>query len=98
MQGGYEWLGLGLIVLHFAVPYALLLSRDVKRDTRRLRLIAGWLVFVRILDYFWYVSPEFHKDGFTISLLDIALPIALGGIFLALYAMQLAYTAAAAVE
>ena len=89
MQGGYEWLGVGLIVLHFAAPYALLLSRDVKRDVTRLRAIAAWLVLVRILDYFWYISPEFHKEGFTISLLDIALPIAIGGIFLAIYAMQL---------
>jgi len=89
MQGGYEWLGLGLIVLHFAAPYALLLSRDVKRDVNRLRWIAAWLVFIRIIDYFWYVSPEFHQEGFTISLLDVALPIALGGIFVALYAMYL---------
>jgi hypothetical protein len=88
MQGGYEWLGVVLILLHFAVPYALLLSRDVKRDTTRLRVIAAWLVFIRIADYYWYVAPEFH-DGFSISLLDVALPIALGGIFLALFAIQL---------
>jgi hypothetical protein len=88
MSNGYQWLGVGLIVLHFAVPYALLLSRDIKRDTVRLRLIAGWLVFIRIIDYFWYVAPEFH-DRFNVSLLDIALPVALGGIFLALFAMQL---------
>ncbi len=88
MHNGYEWLGVALILLHFAVPYALLLSRDVKRDVNRLRVIAAWLVFIRIIDYFWYVAPEFH-EGFSVSLLDVALPIALGGIFLALFAMQL---------
>lgn len=88
MDNGYQWLGVALIVLHFAVPYALLLSRDVKRDTKRLRLIAAWLVFIRIIDYFWYVAPEFH-ERFSVSLLDIGLPIALGGIFVALFAMQL---------
>ena len=88
MTGGYQWLGVALIVLHFAVPYALLLSRDVKRDSNRLRWIAAWIVFIRIIDYFWYVAPEFH-EGFNPSLLDIALPVALGGIFVALFAMQL---------
>jgi hypothetical protein len=88
MNNGYQWLGVGLIVLHFVVPYALLLSRDVKRDTNRLRLIAAWLVFIRIIDYYWYVAPEFH-EGFNVSLLDVSLPVALGGIFLALFAMQL---------
>ncbi|HYU78145.1 MAG TPA: hypothetical protein VEK56_04120 [Vicinamibacterales bacterium] len=89
LRGGYQWLGAGLILLHFAVPYALLLSRDLKRDVNRLRLVAGWLVFIRLLDYFWYVSPEFHTERFTLSLLDVALPIAIGGVFLALYAAQL---------
>jgi hypothetical protein len=88
MQGGYEWLGVVLILLHFAAPYALLLSRDVKRDTTRLRAIAAWLVFIRFADYYWYVAPEFH-ERFSITLLDVALPIAIGGIFLALYAVQL---------
>jgi hypothetical protein len=89
MRNGWQWLGAVLILLHFAVPYALLLSRDVKRDVNRLRVIAAWLVFIRLADYFWYVSPEFHQDGFTISLFDVALPIALGGIFVAMYAYNL---------
>jgi hypothetical protein len=88
MSNGYQWLGVALILLHFAIPYAILLSRDVKRDTRRLRWVAAWLVFIRIIDYFWYVAPEFH-EGFSPSLLDVALPIAIGGIFIALFAMQL---------
>jgi hypothetical protein len=88
MQGGYEWLGVVLILLHFAVPYALLLSRDVKRDTTRIRAVAAWLVFIRLADYFWLVAPEFHQ-GFSLTLMDVALPIALGGIFLALFAINL---------
>jgi hypothetical protein len=88
MQGGYGWLAWVLILLHFAVPYALLLSRDVKRDTNRIRAVAAWLVFIRLADYFWLVAPELH-DRLSITLLDVALPIALGGIFLALFALQL---------
>jgi hypothetical protein len=88
MQGGYGWLAWVLIILHFAVPYALLLSRDVKRDTTRIRAVAAWLVFIRLADYFWLVAPEL-RDRLSITLLDVALPITLGGIFLALFALQL---------
>jgi uncharacterized membrane protein YpjA len=77
-----------LIVLHFIVPYAILLSRDVKRDTLRLRVVAAWLLLMRVVDYYWQVVPEFHET-MSPTLLDAALPIALGGIFLALYAMRL---------
>ena len=88
-QGGWQWVSAFLVVLHFIVPYALLLSRDIKRDWRRLRLVAGWLIAVRVIEYFWHVAPEFRSDGFSVSLVDVALPVAMGGIFIALYAMQL---------
>ena len=43
----------------------------------------------RVVDYYWHVAPEFHNDGFSFSLLDIALPLALGGIFMSLFVSQL---------
>jgi hypothetical protein len=87
--GGWQWVGWSLVVFHFALPYALLLSRDVKRDFTRLRTIAMWVVVIRLLDYYWHVAPEFHTTGISVTLVDIALPIALGGIFVAMFAAQL---------
>ena len=87
-QGGYQYLTIVLIVLHFIVPYSLLLSRDVKRGITRLRMIAAWLILMRIVDYYWQVAPEFHET-LSLSVIDLALPIALGGIFLTLYALRL---------
>jgi hypothetical protein len=87
-QGGYQYITWALVLLHFVVPYALLLSRDVKRDTTRLRAIAAWLILMRIVDYYWQVAPEFHET-LSVSVIDVALPIALGGVFLTLFAMRL---------
>ena len=87
-QGGYQYVTIALIFLHFIVPYSLLLSRDVKRGITRLRLIAAWLIVMRIVDYYWQVVPEF-RENLSVSVVDLALPIALGGIFLTLYAMRL---------
>ena len=87
-RGGYQWLAAILVILHFALPYALLLSRNTKRDTRRIRVIAAWLIVMRLVDYYWQVAPEFHKT-LNVSLADVALPIAIGGIFVTLYAMRL---------
>ncbi|MCC7125836.1 MAG: hypothetical protein IT178_13370 [Acidobacteria bacterium] len=86
--GGYQYLTYTLIALHFVVPYAMLLSRDVKRDIKRLRLIAVWLLLMRLVDYYWLVAPEFHPT-LSVSVIDIALPIAFGGLFFMLYAMRL---------
>ncbi len=88
-DSGYQYVSLFMIVGHFALPYVLLLSRDIKRDIKRLRLIVGWVVLARIVDYYWHVAPEFHPAGLSLGLLDFAVPIALGGIFLALFAANL---------
>ena len=87
-QGGYQYVTIALIFLHFIIPYSLLLSRDVKRGITRLRLIAAWLILMRIVDYYWQVVPEWHET-LSVSVVDLAMPIALGGIFLTLYAMRL---------
>ena len=87
---GFQYITYAIILLHFILPYSLLLSRDVKRDTRRLQAIAIWILAMRLVDYYWHVAPEFHHEGgLSISLLDIALPLALGGIFLSMFVVQL---------
>jgi hypothetical protein len=88
-DSGYQWVSMFMIVGHFALPYCLLLSRDVKRDWKRLRLVAFWVLGARVVDYYWHVAPEFHPEGLSLGLLDFALPIAIGGIFLSLFAVNL---------
>jgi hypothetical protein len=87
-RGGYQWIAAALVILHFALPYSLLLSRNTKRDTSRIRVSAAWLIVMRLVDYYWQVAPEFHET-LSVSLADVALPIAIGGIFVTLYAMRL---------
>jgi hypothetical protein len=86
---GWQWVSAAIIVLHFILPYSLLLSRNLKRSPQRLRVIATWIICVRLLDFYWHVAPEFNEGALSISVLDIALPLALGGVFLSLFVSQL---------
>lgn len=88
-DNSWKYLSIFIIVGHFIVPYALLLSRDLKKNSGKLRVIATWILAARLADYYWHVMPELHHDGFTVSLLDVALPLALGGIFISLFVAQL---------
>lgn len=87
-QHGWQYVAAILVVLHFILPYVLLLARDIKRDWSRVSKIALWLVGIRVVDYYWHVAPEFHPN-LSVGLIDVALPIALGGVFVMLFAMQL---------
>jgi len=88
-ENSWKYLSIFIVVGHFMVPYALLLSRDLKRNYGKLQIIAAWILFARIADYWWHVAPELHKEGLTITLLDVGLPLVLGGIFISLFVAQL---------
>jgi hypothetical protein len=81
LHGGWKLVGLFLMIFHFSVPFALLLSRDLKRNPRRLAMVAGWLILMRWLDLLWNIEPAYHRS-FFISWLDIVLPLGMGGLWM----------------
>lgn len=58
-RGQWRYIGLALIFLHFILPFLLLLSRDLKHDARRLRMVAWLLLIMRFVDLIWMMAPEF---------------------------------------
>ena len=77
-----------IVVFHFFVPFFLLLSRDLKRNLRMLPWVAVWLIFMRFVDLFWMTRPEFTPKAWP-NLWDLAAPLALGGLWLFVFAGQL---------
>ena len=81
INNGWGTIGIILVLFGFVVPFAMLLSRPLKRDIRRLVWLAVWLLLIRYLDLFWIIEPNFSKN-LTVTLADIIVPIAIGGIWL----------------
>jgi hypothetical protein len=105
MSNGWEYVALFLVVFHFAVPWLLLLSRDRKRNPYRLVWVAAWILFVRYVDIYMLIAPEFastgenlhmatgegeHVSHFFVHWLDLAAPLAIGGLWLWMFMTQLA--------
>jgi hypothetical protein len=84
LSGGWGWVGLFLVLFHFAIPFVILLSRPFKRNIRKLVWLAVWLMFMRYVDLFWIIEPNFAKT-FTITVADIVVPFAVGGLWLAFF-------------
>jgi len=78
-----------LLVGHFFVPFFLLLSRKTKRVIRNLSLIAMWILVMRLVDVFWLIMPAFDDHQFRIHWMNVVAPIAIGGIWLAIFISQL---------
>ena len=84
LNGGWGYVGLFLVLFHFAVPFVRLLSRPFKRDVTRLVWLAAWLLLMRYVDLFWTIEPNFSKT-LSVTWLDVVVPIAMGGLWLAYF-------------
>ena len=81
LSGGWGSIALILVLGHFAIPFAMLLSRPFKRDIRKLVWLAVWLMLMRYLDLFWIIEPNFSRM-LNVTAADIVVPVAIGGIWL----------------
>ena len=99
---GWQALSILLIVGHFVLPFSLLLSADLKKQAPKLMIVACWLLGMRWLDFYWQAAPSldhyWHSAlGSTLGLthtagfhwLNLAAPIGIGGVWLALLLGQL---------
>lgn len=89
LHGGWQWLALGIVVFHFALPFVLLLSRRTKRRIEILSKVALAMIFMRLVDLFWIVAPNFHPEKLSIHWMDILAPLGIGGLWLATFVWQL---------
>lgn len=89
LQTGWRFVGLALVLFHFAVPFLVLLSRKVKRAPELLVRVALGILVARLIDLFWLVAPAFHQNGLVVHWLDIVLPLSLGLIWLGCFFWQL---------
>jgi hypothetical protein len=83
-HGGWRVVTIGLIVLHFFVPFALLLFQPVKRNLRPLARLAAGLLVLRLVDAFWTTAPSSPTDAAGgLYWTDLFAPIGVGGVWLA---------------
>ncbi len=81
-------------IFHWLIPFTLLLSRDLKRNKKRLVRVCQWMVFARAFDLFWLIEPNF-KDAarnlhFSWGILEYAaVPVAMVAFWVAYFCTQL---------
>jgi hypothetical protein len=82
LRHGWLPIAVAVLVFHFALPFAVLLSATVKRRPGALAVVAGGLLAARAVDVYWTIAPAFHPEGPAPHWLDVATLVALGGLFL----------------
>ena len=73
---------------HWLIPFCLLLSRDLKRNKTRMKVLCTFMILARAVDLFWIIEPNFpdaagnlHLAGNFGILAYITVPIAMLGLW-----------------
>jgi hypothetical protein len=88
MKGGWGYVGVILIVFHFAFPFLVLLQQDFKRRARWLATLAVFILVMRLVDMFYLIGPSHRINpaidsaAFYVSWMDIVAPLAIGGVWM----------------
>jgi hypothetical protein len=81
-------------MFHWLIPFTMLLSRDIKRNKKRLTRVCQWMIFAKAFDLFWLIEPNF-KDAarnlhFSWGILEyMAVPVAMVSFWVAFYCTRL---------
>lgn len=102
LRGGWQYIALALVLLHFALPFVLLLSRELKRAAKMLGAVALLVLAMRVVDLFWTVAPSalaVDHDGAVASAhgmgavltyaLSFITPVGLGGVWVWYFVREL---------
>jgi hypothetical protein len=96
IHGGWWTICTADFICHWVIPFCLLLSRDLKRDKRRMIWLTCFMIFARMLDMFWLIEPNFkdaagnlHLSGNISILAYVTVPLAVVSLWAAYYMTQL---------
>jgi hypothetical protein len=89
LHGGWQYLAVTVLLLEFVLPFTILLSRNLKRNARRLAIVALIVLCARLLDLFWLIKPSFSPAEFSLHWMDFAAVFGVGGLWLSFFVSRL---------
>ncbi len=83
--GGWNVVSTLLPLFQWVLPFALLLSARAKKNPDFVVKVAAFLLVGRALEQIWLIAPGLRAGTFPIGWMDVVAPLALGGVWAALY-------------
>jgi hypothetical protein len=88
-SGPWKTVMWAIFLLHFAVPFFLLLMRPIKRSSQAVGRIAGLILLMQLVFLHYLVLPDFPTARLSELWLEVLLPVGIGGPWLAHFLWQI---------
>jgi hypothetical protein len=96
IHGGWWYVCSLDFICHWLIPFCLLLSRDLKRNKKKMIWLTCFMIFARCLDMFWLIEPNFADAAGNLHIVNnigilayITVPVAVLSLWAAYYMTQL---------
>ena len=89
LEHGWELHSLMLLVLHFFLPFLILLPRFAKRSIAVMSFMSVWLLIMQCYDFHWLSMPALHPDHAGFHWLDFTCWLGLFGVFFGAFLWRL---------
>ncbi len=87
-EGSWMFVSIGLIFVHFVIPYFGLLSQPSKMNPKNLKFMSLWILFAHFYDLYWLIMPTYSADGIAFGWMELAFPIAGLGLLILIFSMR----------
>jgi len=84
-EGNWKFVSIGLLVVHFLIPYIGLLSQPSKMNPKRLLIIASVILFAHYYDLYWLTMPNFSKGEVAFGWIELGFPIMIAGLIILVF-------------
>jgi hypothetical protein len=88
-HGVWGILGVLIIVLHFFLPFFMLLIRHIKDNPQSIAVVAVIIIVARYIAIYWLIAPAWSGEHFSYSWQDLATLLGIGGIWMWAFIGQL---------
>ena len=87
-EGSWLYFSVFFMIVHFAIPYFVMLSQPSKMDPKRLKIMSLWLAITHILDLYWIVIPTLSPEGFIFGWIEVGFILLAFGIIMVVFNLK----------
>ena len=85
MKGSWSYFSVGLIFIHFILPFLILLPRSSKVKPKLLVVMSIWLLVAHAYDLYWMIMPTYFKDGFVFGWSELGVMMFAAGLLITVF-------------
>jgi len=92
MKGSWVYYSLGLVFVHFIIPFIILLPRSSKVNPKLLVIMACWILMAHAYDLYWLIMPTYFTEGFAFGWSELAVMMFAVGLIITVFRVRASKT------